>query len=124
VLHRHGLLTLVEGELVLDSALSIVAAPGETPGHQILRLRAGGRTLYFLGDLIHHPIEIEQPAVMVDWAQPEATLASRRALAAAALAEDALLTATHIREVGRLRGTPVEVIWEAADGVLAPVLHE
>ena len=115
VLHRHGLLAPVDGDLTLDDAFSIVATPGETPGHQILRLHSEGQTLYILGDLIHHPIEIEQPTVMVDWAQPETTLAGRRALAAAALSEGALLLATHIRKVGRLRGTPGAVIWESVD---------
>lgn len=115
VLQRHRLLSLVDGEFALDGAISIIPAPGETPGHQIVRLRSEGQTLYLLGDLIHHPIEIEQPDVMVDWAQREATIASRRALAAAATAEGALLTATHIREVGRLRATPDGVAWETAE---------
>jgi len=43
--------------------------------------RIDNQTLYALGDLYHHPIEIEHPSWHVRWADPATTLASRRALA-------------------------------------------
>jgi len=111
LLHRHGLLDLTAGDHDLGHGLRIIAAPGETPGHQIVRLHSQGETLYCLGDLYHHIAEAEQPEWMVHWADVEANRRSRQALAAAALAEDALLIATHIATIGRLRQTPAGFAW-------------
>jgi glyoxylase-like metal-dependent hydrolase (beta-lactamase superfamily II) len=113
VLQRHGLLTLVERDIEIADEVRILAAPGESPGHQIVRLHSNGQTLYCLGDLYHHTVEVEQPEWVVHWADPETTRRSRAQLIAAALAEDALLTATHIPTLGRLRATPDGVRWDA-----------
>ncbi len=96
VLHQHSLLELVEGNLELIPAVNIIAAPGESPGHQIVRVHSEGQTLYCLGDLYHHPSEVEQPTWMATWADPKSNLRSRRALVEAALAENALLVAAHM----------------------------
>jgi glyoxylase-like metal-dependent hydrolase (beta-lactamase superfamily II) len=110
VLHRLGLLELVEGERELLPGVRIIAAPGESPGHQIVRVHSEGQTLYCLGDLYHHAVEVEQPAWMAQWANPDTTVASRHALAEAALAENALLVAAHM-PVGRLERTGSGVKW-------------
>ena len=110
VLHRRDLLELVEGNRDLLPAVRIIAAPGESPGHQIVRVHSEGHTLYCLGDLYHHAIEVEQPAWMAEWAGRDANIASRHALAEAALAENALLVAAHM-PVGRLERTGSGVKW-------------
>ena len=110
VLHQRGLLELVEGNRDLLPGLRIIAAPGESAGHQIVRVHLDGQTLYCLGDLYHHALEVEQPTWMVEWANPETNLASRHALAEAALAEDALLIPAHM-PVGRLERTASGVRW-------------
>lgn len=110
VLHTRGLLELVEGNRDLAPEVRIIAAPGESPGHQIVRVHSQGHTLYCLGDLIHHPVEAENPAWMVRWANPETNLASRRALLQAALQENALLLAAHV-PLGRLDGTLSNYWW-------------
>lgn len=114
VLHRQGLLELIEDDQDIGAGARIIVAPGESPGHQILRIQSEGQTLYCLGDLYHHPAEIEQAEWMVDWAAEVETLASRRALMRAALDEDALLLATHISAVGRVRRTANGVAWVEA----------
>jgi glyoxylase-like metal-dependent hydrolase (beta-lactamase superfamily II) len=116
-LHREGLLELVEGNRDLVPSVSIIASPGESPGHQIVRVHSRGQTLYCLGDLYHHSIEVEQPTWMVTWANPDAILASRHALVKAALEENALLIAAHIPTVGRLEGTPSGARWVAVQQV-------
>jgi len=112
IVHRHGLIELVDQRRDLGDGVQIVATPGETPGHQIVRVSSQGQTLYCLGDLVHHPVELERPDWMVHWADAEANLRSRRAFLEAATAEEALLVATHIAAIGRVRETPAGINWE------------
>ena len=111
VIEQHGLLQLVEGDVDLTDELSVLAAPGETAGHQVVRVRSRGQTLYCLGDLYHHPAEIEHPEWQVYWADADASRRSRQRLVAAALAEDAIVTAAHIGAPGRLRAAPDGATW-------------
>jgi glyoxylase-like metal-dependent hydrolase (beta-lactamase superfamily II) len=111
VLREQGLLELVEGDRDLADGVRIIAAPGESPGHQILRVQSRGQTAYCLGDLYHHPVEVEQPGWTVHWSDLATVASSRRALEEAALTEDALLIATHIQEAGRLRRTAEGLVW-------------
>ncbi|MEO6062530.1 MAG: MBL fold metallo-hydrolase [Thermoflexales bacterium] len=113
VLHEAGLLTPVEGDLDLDHGIKIVAAPGESPGHQMLRIRTNGYSLFCVGDLYHHTLEVERPAWMVDWAEAVSNQASRAAFAREALAANALLIAAHIPGVGRLHQADAGVTWVA-----------
>ncbi len=62
----HGLLELVEGEREIAPGVSLVPAPGETPGHQIVRVASAGDVAWVLGDIIHHQCEVEYP----EWAPP------------------------------------------------------
>lgn len=112
-LWQWGLLEAVDGIHLLADGLTLLPAPGESPGHCILRLHTGGQTLYCLGDLYHHPLEVEHPTWVAPWADAAAALDSRQRLAAAALAEDALLIASHIPTAGRLARTPTGVTWRA-----------
>jgi glyoxylase-like metal-dependent hydrolase (beta-lactamase superfamily II) len=114
VLWAEGRLELVESASEIAPSLRIVAAPGESPGHQLVRVESDGKTLYCLGDLFHHPVEVERPEWMAAWADAAAMLASRRALAEAALAADARLIAAHIRGVGRLAQAEMGIRWVEA----------
>lgn len=106
VLQRRGVLHLVEKPTQIVEGIEILPAPGETPGHQIVRVRSAGETLYIVGDAFHHAIEVEHPDWMVGWADREVMLATRRWLLREALDEHALLTAAHIATLGRI--TPAE----------------
>ena len=114
VVQRAGLLDLETGNRALAEGIEIIAAPGETAGHQMVRVHSEGQTLYCVGDLYHHVFEVEQPTLMVRWADAGMMRGSREALTAAALAENALLVATHIPTVGRLRRTATGVEWAEA----------
>lgn len=111
VIWKAGLLELVEGTHDLTPALRILAAPGESPGHQIVRIASEGQVLYCLGDLYHHPMEVEHPSWMAEWDDPPITLASRLALSEAALAEHAVLIAAHIPGIGRLERSVTGCRW-------------
>jgi glyoxylase-like metal-dependent hydrolase (beta-lactamase superfamily II) len=110
VLRQRGLLELIEGNCDLIPSVQIIATPGETPGHQIVRVHSHGQTLYCLGDLFHHQVEFEHPGWMVHWKDKDTNLKSRFTLMEAALAEDALLVASHI-PVGYLERTASGFRW-------------
>lgn len=55
-----GRLVLVPGDLEVDDDLAILHTPGETRGHQVIRLDVDRERLYYLGDLFHYPVEFEQ----------------------------------------------------------------
>lgn len=111
-IHARGLLELVSGPRDVAPGVTIIPAPGETPGHQVVRVRSGGETLYILGDLIHHEAEITHPDWMVSWAEPESMRASKERLFADALNEGALLTAAHIAAPGKLVRTATGARWQ------------
>lgn len=114
VLHNYGVLHLVAGPTELGEGISILPAPGETPGHQIVRVHSQGETLYIVGDAFHHPIEVEHPDWMVGWADANVMLATRDWLLRDALAEHALLTAAHIASLGRIaRADDGSLRWSA-----------
>ncbi len=110
VLQKDGLLELVDGALDLTPEVRILTAAGESPGHQIVRVHSRGQILYCLGDLFHHPAEVEHPAWMVKWADAYVNYASRQRLIKAALQEKALLVPAHM-PIGRLEGTVENPRW-------------
>lgn len=113
LLHAHGLLELVSEPCDLAEGIAVLPAPGETPGHQIVRVQSEGETLYVLGDLFHHQVEVEHPDWMVTWADAGAMLATRQRLMERARAENALLVAAHISSVGRLEPSGADMRWQA-----------
>ncbi len=111
-----GLLELVDDETTIVPGISMIPAPGESPGHCIVRIAGDGQTCYFLGDLFHHPCEVAH----LDWVSqgrdPAAMRASRDALVRRALAEDALLITSHMLfpGFGRLRQEGDRLRWVEA----------
>lgn len=101
-LMAQGALHLVEGPESIADGIELLPAPGETPGHLVVRVHSQGETLYVVGDLFHHAIEVEHPDWMVGWADTEAMLATRRWLIQQAHDERAQLIAAHIFGAGRI----------------------
>jgi glyoxylase-like metal-dependent hydrolase (beta-lactamase superfamily II) len=92
---RAGLVELTDGDVEVVPGVTLVHAPGESPGHAIVRVDSGGERFYFLGDLFHHPCEVEH----LDWVSRgrdrAAMEASRRRLIAEAVPSDAALVFSH-----------------------------
>jgi glyoxylase-like metal-dependent hydrolase (beta-lactamase superfamily II) len=63
-----GLLEIVDGEREIVPGVTVLPAPGESPGHCVVRLESAGEIFYILGDLVHHACEVAHP----DWAPPHA----------------------------------------------------
>jgi glyoxylase-like metal-dependent hydrolase (beta-lactamase superfamily II) len=90
-----GLLEFVEGEREIAPGVTLVPAPGETPGHQVVRVDADGDTFWIVGDLVHHACEVRHPG----WAPPHAdaarVLATRQALFPRIAASGGLVIVPH-----------------------------
>ncbi len=110
-LHARGALHLVEGREQIAEGIEILPAPGETPGHEIVRVQSDGATLYVIGDLLHHAIEVEHPDWMVSWAEPVSMQATREWVMRDALADDAQIVAAHIAGAGRIERAESGLRW-------------
>ena len=112
-LHEQGHLTLVDGTKEIAPGLKMIPAPGESPGHAIVRMDSGGQTVFYVGDLFHHPAEV----MRLDWVWPGRNqaqmLLSRETLVEEALSLDAVLITAHMRfpGMGKLRRGPDGLEW-------------
>jgi glyoxylase-like metal-dependent hydrolase (beta-lactamase superfamily II) len=113
VLHEQGLLTLVDQPTTVVEGVTIVPAPGESPGHQVVRIERGDPIIYCIGDLYHLPVEVEQPHWVVRWNDGPVNQRSRAAFNPQAIEEKALLIATHIVDFGRIGRTESGYTWVA-----------
>lgn len=73
-----GRLRLLDGETRLDGHVDVVPAPGHTPGHQIVRVRAGDQTVAFLADLAPTTSHLPLAWVMGYDAEPLVAVESKR----------------------------------------------
>jgi glyoxylase-like metal-dependent hydrolase (beta-lactamase superfamily II) len=92
-----GLLDLLDGEREIVPGVTMIPAPGESPGHSIIRISSNRETLYAIGDLFHFAAEVEHSDWMVPWADPKQMAASRRKLLDDAVSTDALVVFSHER---------------------------
>ena len=58
---EHSQAELVDNSFTIDETIDLVPTPGHTPGHICVRLNSNNQNGIFTGDLIHHPIQINQP---------------------------------------------------------------
>ena len=90
-----GLLDPIAGDHEIAPGITMLHAPGETPGHAIIRVESGGQTFYALGDLFHHACEVAHLEWSSPWVDPATMAPSRHRLIAAAIESDASLVHTH-----------------------------
>ncbi|GAA3366129.1 MBL fold metallo-hydrolase [Saccharopolyspora gregorii] len=94
--HRAGLAELWEGERVIDENLRLLPAPGHTPGSSVLHLESGSDRAVFIGDLLHTPVQLLDPAHNCGFDEdPAAARASRRRLLEFAADRTALVVPAH-----------------------------
>ena len=115
-LERLGLLTLVEGEQEVAPGVTMVAAPGESPGHCIVRVESRGEACYIVGDLFHHACEVAHPDWVSPGRDPHAMHASRERLITDAIARGATVVFTHapFPGWGRIVADGTGFLWERA----------
>jgi len=113
VLHDRNQLELVSESLKITDGVDIIATPGETRGHQVVRVHSAGETAICVGDLYHHPVEITHPEWMVNWANPDFIIDSREAIFKRIVDENALVFAGHFH-AGRLQSANDGYVWQQA----------
>jgi glyoxylase-like metal-dependent hydrolase (beta-lactamase superfamily II) len=53
---------LVQDDFELDHGISLEPCHGHTPGHMVINVKSDNKLGVFIGDVIHHPIQIMFPA--------------------------------------------------------------
>lgn len=110
-----GRVETTEGEFAVSEALTMVPAPGHTPGHCTVLAASQGTHLLLLGDAAHHPVHLEHhdwiPQVDLD---PAESTRSRGKVARLAIEKDAIVTSGHfpILSLGRIREVGGGYKWE------------
>jgi glyoxylase-like metal-dependent hydrolase (beta-lactamase superfamily II) len=99
-----GLAELVTGSRELLPGLRLDPAPGHTPGSTVITLESAGERAMFVGDVVHHPLQVWNP----DWNSifcEDATQArtTRRAVLEQAAALEAVLVPAHFAGQHRTR---------------------
>ena len=62
-LERLGALELIAGEHAVTGEVSVVPAPGHTPGHAGVRIESAGERALLVADAFLHPAQVTEP----DW---------------------------------------------------------
>ena len=96
--------------------VTMIPAPGESPGHCIMRVKSEGETFYYLGDLFHYAAELEHLDWMDPGRNPAAMRPSRDRLLKDVADTDAILLYTHspFPGWGRIVSTETGYRWQWA----------
>jgi glyoxylase-like metal-dependent hydrolase (beta-lactamase superfamily II) len=94
-----GQATIVSTPHQLSSSLTVDPTPGHTVGHAALHLRSAGVSAWFVGDVVHHPVQVFRPELHLpgcdDLAQAVAT---RRTMFGRIRDDRALMFPAHFAE--------------------------
>jgi glyoxylase-like metal-dependent hydrolase (beta-lactamase superfamily II) len=109
-------LDLADGEQEIAPGVRLLPLPGHTPGHIGVAFTAGNEMAIYVGDLVHHALQIEHP----DWSPifdslPQLSRQTRRDLVERARREHALVLSYHlpfpgIGHIGRTGWEPASLI--------------
>lgn len=58
-----GNMVMIEQEVNILPEVSVLFAPGHTPGHMVVSFVSNGKRLLYIGDTVLHPLHLEHP----DW---------------------------------------------------------
>ena len=92
-----GMLELVDDAREVALGVTMLPAPGETPGHCIVRVESRGERFYNLGDVVHLSCEIDHPTWLPSQSTSEALPLTRQRVFADVARENALVMTAHER---------------------------
>jgi glyoxylase-like metal-dependent hydrolase (beta-lactamase superfamily II) len=94
--HNAGQAKLWSGSLTLDENLTLVAAPGHTPGSAVINLASGSDRAIFTGDIMHNPVQIMEPHWNSCFCEnPEQSRSTRKEILSRAADTNTLIFAAH-----------------------------
>jgi glyoxylase-like metal-dependent hydrolase (beta-lactamase superfamily II) len=114
LIDRLGLLELVDEEREVAPGVTMLAAPGESPGHCIVRVESSGERFYNLGDLVHLACEVDHPSWRPSQSRSEDLVTTRERVYSDVARENAVLMTAHERfpPWGRITRTDGGFHWE------------
>ena len=117
ILQKHDLFTLIEGGHEIAPGITVIHAPGESPGHILVRLESRGNIAYYVGDLFHDPCEAEHIDFVWPGRDVDTMIPSREDLIERAIREDALLIVAHTPFPGtaRIARKNDDIDWQVVD---------
>jgi glyoxylase-like metal-dependent hydrolase (beta-lactamase superfamily II) len=96
-----GRAVLWEDAYRLDDNLTLEAAPGHTPGSSVLRVQSGSDRAVVVGDVLHSPVQILEPAYSSCFCEdPEQAAATRQRLLERAADEVEIVIPAHFAGAG------------------------
>lgn len=106
-LEELGMLDLDPSDYEVLRGVSLLHAPGHTPGHRVVRLDDGNDTMLLTGDLLHVPPQVTDPSWPSNHDEdPGVASRSRAELVEAARAEGWAVGVSHFaRPFGRVEGS-------------------
>lgn len=104
---------LFGGETGVVPGITVLPAPGHTPGHVAVDVESGDERLLNVVDTVLHPLHVERPewTAAVDY-DPRRTVETRRALLQQASDDDVLVFAAHFPAPGLGRISARNETWE------------
>ena len=91
-----GQAKIVSLPYALSPCVTVELAVGHTVGHAMLRLECDGATAWFVGDVVHHPVQVFRPELHLPGCDDlTAAIATRRSLFGRASANGAILFPAH-----------------------------
>jgi glyoxylase-like metal-dependent hydrolase (beta-lactamase superfamily II) len=89
-----GALELIDGDHEVVPGITLLDAPGESPGHHAVLVESGGQSFVHLADLYHHPAELARGWVQ-EGTDPVLVTTSRERILGEAFRRQAIVVASH-----------------------------
>ncbi|WP_406485762.1 MBL fold metallo-hydrolase [Streptomyces phaeochromogenes] len=98
-----GQASFYTGERVVDQNITIVAAPGHSPGSSVVMIVSAGESAVITGDIVHTPMQLAHPEQhLVFDADPVRAVSSRRTVLAAVADAGSIMLPAHFGRAGGL----------------------
>jgi glyoxylase-like metal-dependent hydrolase (beta-lactamase superfamily II) len=99
IMERENVLSLHDGEWSLDAGIDFIICHGHTPGQQLARVSAGGKTLLYCGDLIPTAAHFPTPYIMAYDLDPVLAMEEKESVLQKACGENWVLYFEHDPDV-------------------------
>ncbi|WP_119418101.1 MBL fold metallo-hydrolase [Desertibaculum subflavum] len=96
-----GLAVMVDKDYDFDRAITLEEFPGHTPGSLVIGLQSKGEEAHFIGDIMHHPIQVYRPGWSSQFCwDPKMSASSRRRVLELCVERKSLLLPAHFGASG------------------------